>query len=384
MVILISLENRLVKTVVVGMSGGVDSSVAALLLKQQGFRVIGMFMKNWEEPENDSGVCPAAADWEDVLRVCDQIGIPAYPVNFVQDYWDHVFSDFLTQLKKGYTPNPDILCNREIKFKVLLEKAMELGADFLATGHYCQNNEIDGQPHLVKGLDPNKDQTYFLYTMQKEIMKKVMFPVGGLLKSDLRDFARTHGLATSDKKDSTGICFIGKRDFKPFVQKYIQYSPGTFERLSGEVVGKHDGAAYYTLGQRKGMGIGGPGEPWFVVGKDINRNVVYVEQGTRHPALYCDVLEAEELTWVSGEAPQAFPYHCRSKVRYRQPDQECVIEKIEAGKAFVRFTIPQRSVTPGQSIVFYDGVVCLGGGIITTPGPSYHDMERPLPEVVSP
>lgn len=372
------------KTVVVGMSGGVDSSVTALLLKQQGFRVIGMFMKNWDEPESDATTCPAAADWEDVLRVCDQIGIPAYPVNFVQNYWDHVFSDFLTQLKKGYTPNPDILCNREIKFKVLLEKALELGADYLATGHYCQNIDMEGQPCLVKGLDPNKDQTYFLYTMQKEILKKVLFPVGGLLKSDLREFARTHGLATSEKKDSTGICFIGKRDFKPFVQQYIQYSPGHFERLSGEVVGKHDGAAYYTLGQRKGMGIGGPGEPWFVVGKDIDRNVVYVEQGTRHPALYCDVLEAEELTWVSGEAPKTFPYRCRSKVRYRQPDQECVVEKIEGGRAFVRFDIPQRSVTPGQSIVFYDGVVCLGGGIITNPGPSYHTMGRPLPEVVSP
>lgn len=366
------------------MSGGVDSSVSALLLKKQGYRVIGMFMKNWDEPEGqDQGECPAAADWEDVLRVCDQIGIPAYPVNFVQEYWDFVFSDFISQLKKGFTPNPDILCNREIKFKALWEKAAELGADFLATGHYCQNVAEGGAHFLTKGLDPNKDQTYFLYTMQQAVLPRILFPVGHLLKSELRAIAHEHNLATSAKKDSTGICFIGKRDFKPFVQQYLPYSAGNFERLSGEVVGKHDGAAYYTIGQRKGMGIGGPGEPWFVVAKDIERNVVFVEQGTRHPALYCDFLEASDLSWVSGQPPQ-IPMECSAKVRYRQPDQPCKIESFDGQKVRVSFKVPQRAVTLGQSIVFYDGTRCLGGGIITAVGPSYHAMGRALPDVVSP
>lgn len=363
-------------TVIVGMSGGVDSSVTALLLKQQGYRVIGLFMKNWEE-KDENGVCQSNKDYEDVVRVCDHIGIPHYAVNFVKEYWDSVFEHFLEEFRQGHTPNPDILCNREIKFKVFLEKAKSLGADFLATGHYAQN--VNGQ--LVKGVDPGKDQSYFLYTLKSPILKNVMFPVGGLHKKELREIARKHHLPTSEKKDSTGICFIGKRDFKEFLGKYIQYRPGQFRRLDGTVVGKHDGAAYYTIGQRKGMGLGGPGEPWFVVGKDMSRNVVFVEQGTEHPALYCDELWATELSWVND--PPSLPFHCQAKVRYRQSDQECVIESIENGRAHVRFKVPQRAVTQRQSVVFYDKGICLGGGMIESSGPSYYARGLSLPAVIS-
>lgn len=350
------------KTVVVGMSGGVDSSLSALLLKEQGHRVIGMFMKNWDE-QNESGTCQSTADYDDVRRVCDQIDIPYYSVNFVQNYWDDVFTQFIQDLKQGLTPNPDILCNREIKFKVFLERAMELGGDFLATGHYCQNIWKSDSPYLVKGVDPNKDQTYFLYTLSQDILKKVLFPVGGLEKKEVRRLAQLHGLATAEKKDSTGICFIGKRDFRPFVSQYIAMQEGTFETLAGKEVGKHMGAAFYTLGQRRGLAIGGAGEAWFVVGKDMQRNVVFVEQGSDHPALYRDSLVAAQLSWVARQ-PDSFPFRCHSKVRYRQSDQPCIIESIEDGKAYVTFPETQRAVTPGQSIVFYDGDICLGGGII--------------------
>lgn len=370
------------KTVVVGMSGGVDSSVSAWLLKQQGYKVIGLFMKNWEE-KDESGICQSSKEYDDVIRVCDHIGIPYYSVNFIKEYWDNVFTHFLNEFKMGYTPNPDILCNREIKFKVLLQKALDLGGDFLATGHYCQSAMFDGHACLLKGVDPGKDQSYFLYAVKSKALKNVLFPVGGLQKNEVRQIAREAGLATSEKKDSTGICFIGERNFKDFLGQYIQYKPGNFENLKGEIVGKHDGVAFYTLGQRKGMGIGGAGDAWFVVGKDIDRNVVYVDQGTRHPALYCDELVATELTWVA-EPPSKFPFTCKSKVRYRQPDQDCIIERIEGGKAYVSFAIPQRAVTPRQSIVFYDGEICLGGGLIETPGPSYHHRGLSLPEIVSP
>lgn len=364
------------------MSGGVDSSVSALLLKQQGYRVIGLFMKNWEE-QDENGVCNSSKEYEDVVRVCSQIGIPYYSVNFVKEYRDNVFSHFLEEFKQGHTPNPDILCNREIKFKVMLQKAIELGGDLLATGHYCRT-EAQGQDQLLlKGSDPGKDQSYFLYAVQGEALKKVLFPVGHMVKSEVRAIAREHNLATSEKKDSTGICFIGKRDFKTFLSQYLQYQPGNFETLQGKVVGKHDGAAFYTPGQRKGMGIGGAGEAWYVVGKDIQRNVVYVDQGALHSALYCDTLTAVELSWVSGRAPGPLPYRCKSKVRYRQPDQECTIERIEGGKMYVSFAIPQRAVTSRQSIVFYDGDVCLGGGMIEAPGPSYYERGKPLPSDVS-
>lgn len=371
------------KTVVVGMSGGVDSSVTALLLKQQGFRVIGMFMKNWEEKDSN-GICRSALEYEDVVRVCEQIDIPYYSVNFVKEYWDNVFTHFLEEFKLGYTPNPDILCNREIKFKVLLEKAIEMGGDFLATGHYCRNTFENGGYQLLKGSDPAKDQSYFLYTIGQDALKRVLFPVGSMVKTDLRTFASDHRLATSAKKDSTGICFIGKRDFKEFLGKYLSYTPGEFQTLEGKVVGEHQGAAFYTPGQRKGMGVGGAGDAWFVAGKDVARNIVYLAQGTRHPALYCDELTATEASWVSGAPPKNLPFACCSKVRYRQPDQECEITKIENGVLHVRFKIPQRAVTPRQSVVFYDGDVCLGGAMIAQPGPSYYEQGRGLPEVVAP
>jgi tRNA-specific 2-thiouridylase len=346
------------KTVVVGMSGGVDSSVTALLLKEQGYHVIGLFMKNWEE-KNGEGVCQSAQDFEDVAKVCDQLKIPYYSVNFVQEYWDNVFIHFLSDLKAGFTPNPDILCNKEIKFKVFLEKAMSLGADYLATGHYCQIGE---QHALIKGRDPQKDQSYFLYTLQSKTLEKVLFPIGHLTKQEVRRLAAQHQLATSAKKDSTGICFIGKRDFRPFLSQYIGYTTGNFENLQGKVVGQHQGVAFYTLGQRKGLAIGGKGDAWFVVSKDIERNVVVVAQGSDHPALYRSSLVATELSWVLREPP--LPHRCTAKVRYRQADQECVIEKIEGGEAFVSFSTPQRAITPRQSIVFYEGERCLGGGMI--------------------
>lgn len=346
------------KTIVVGMSGGVDSSVTALLLKRQGHNVIGMFMKNWEEKDS-SGQCMATKDHEDVVKVCEQLSIPYYSVNFVKEYETQVFSHFLAELKQGHTPNPDILCNREIKFKVFLEKALSLGADFLATGHYCQT----AQGQLLKGADPNKDQSYFLYTLTSAALQKVLFPIGHLQKTQVRLLAHEMGLATAQKKDSTGICFIGKRDFKEFTSQYLGYNPGHFETLEGKIVGTHDGIAFYTIGQRKGLGVGGPGDAWFVVGKDVARNVVILAQGQDHPSLYRNTLTASELSWVCGCAP-ALPLACTAKVRYRQKEQPCLIEKIEDGKAFVRFLSPQRAITPRQSVVFYENAICLGGGLI--------------------
>lgn len=368
-------------TVVVGMSGGVDSSVCALMLKLQGYRVIGLFMKNWEE-QDEQGVCQASKEFADVVAVCDQIGIPYYSVNFIEEYRENVFKQFLDEFKKGYTPNPDILCNREIKFKALLQKALSLGADYLATGHYCQIGGDRERRKLLKGMDPGKDQSYFLYAIDGAVLNRVMFPIGHMLKNELRLFAKQHHLATSEKKDSTGICFIGERNFKQFLSQHIQYRAGNFENLNGQVVGRHDGVAFYTPGQRRGMGIGGPGEAWFVVGKDIERNVVFVDQGIRHPALFCNEAAAVELTWI-GDVPAMLPFKCQSKVRYRQPDQNCTIEKIEEGRATITFEIPQRAVTPRQSIVFYQGTECLGGGVIEAPGPSYYLQGRELPEVVS-
>lgn len=346
------------------MSGGVDSSVAALLLKEQGYEVIGLFMKNWDEKDLH-GQCMSAADYNDVAKVCDQIGIPYYSVNFVKEYWDSVFSHFLEELKLGYTPNPDILCNREIKFKVFLQKALELGADFLATGHYAQVE--NGK--LMRSVDREKDQTYFLYTLQSKTLEKVLFPIGHLNKKELREIARANKLPTAEKKDSTGICFIGERNFRNFLSQYIGYQKGNFETLDGKVVGEHEGIAYYTIGQRKGLRIGGPGEAWFVVDKDPKHNVVIVEQGTDHPALYSTYLTATEISWVN-TPPLRLPFRCQAKIRYRQPDQECIIEKIEDDKISVYFPTPQRAVTPRQSIVFYEGDICLGGAMINT---------RPLP-----
>jgi tRNA-uridine 2-sulfurtransferase len=348
------------KKVVVAMSGGVDSSVSALLLKQQGFEVIGLFMKNWEE-KDAHGHCMASKEYEDVVKVCQHLDIPHYSVNFTDVYQREVFSHFLEELKLGYTPNPDVLCNREIKFKVLLEKALGLGAAFLATGHYCQN--IDST--LCKGKDAGKDQSYFLYTINSHILQKVLFPVGNLEKKQVRQIARDQGLATAHKKDSTGLCYIGERNFKLFLNQYLPFQEGNFETLDGKVIGQHDGSAFYTIGQRKGLKIGGPGSAWFVVGKDISRNVVYIEQGPDHPALYSQKLIATDISWIT-EEPLSFPFHCQAKIRYRQPDQECTIEKMEPGRVFVSFSLPQRAVTPRQAIVFYQNDRCLGGGLIVT------------------
>lgn len=340
------------------MSGGVDSSVTALLLKEQGYEVFGLFMKNWEE-KGDDGNCSAIADYEDVQAVCEKIGIPYYGVNFSQEYWDNVFTEFLDEIKAGYTPNPDILCNREIKFKALFEKAKSLGADFLATGHYCQSR--DGM--LIKGADPGKDQSYFLYTIKNEILKQVLFRIGHLEKSKVREIAKAHDLPVFDKKDSTGICFIGKRNFKEFLEKYIPNQPGDIVDVNGSVVGKHVGAVYYTIGQRKGLGIGGEGEAWFVVDKNVEKNQVIVAQGTDHPALYGSALLATEMSWVN-EMPE-LPFKCRAKIRYRQADQACRI--VQSGdKILVEFEKSQRGITPRQSVVFYDGEICLGGAIIQT------------------
>lgn len=345
------------------MSGGVDSSVAALLLKQQGYHVIGLFMKNWEE-KDANGVCQSTRDYEDVVRVCETLDIPYYGVNFVQEYWKSVFEPFISDLKQGLTPNPDLLCNREIKFQVFLDKALELGASKLATGHYCRIGMEGANPQLLRGKDPNKDQSYFLASINGNALNHVLFPIGDLMKSEVRELARTHGLATSEKRDSTGICFIGKRNFKEFVSQYVQTEPGEFITPEGEVVGRHDGAPFYTIGQRRGLGIGGAGDPWFVVDKDLSLNRVVVVQGENHPALYKEGLLANELNWISPNSLDTLPFACSCKVRYRQNDVSCIIESIENGVAKVKFANPERAITPRQAVVFYKGDVCLGSGII--------------------
>jgi len=368
------LENA-TKTVVVGMSGGVDSSVTALLVKLQGFKVVGLFMKNWDETLPD-GRCTADLDYQDVIKVCERLDIPYYSVNFVKEYWDGVFAEFLEDYRQGHTPNPDILCNREIKFKVFYQRARLLGADFLATGHYCQLQDSK----LAKAVDQNKDQTYFLYAVDKNVFQHVLFPIGHLPKPKVRELANLFDLATKTKKDSTGICFIGERNFKNFLSQYIESQKGNFVDLHGKILGQHDGVCFYTLGQRKGMGIGGPGEPWFVVGKNLERHEVILAQGDDHPALYADGLVAKELNWLTDLPGHEFP--CKAKVRYRQPEQDCRV-KIEGDKVSVIFDRPQRAITLRQSIVFYLGDLCLGGGIITEVSPSYHELGKALPEVLS-
>jgi len=338
------------------MSGGVDSSVTAALLKEEGHSVIGLFMKNWEESDAH-GVCQASKEYDDVLRTCDVLGIPCYSVNFAKEYQTRVFDLFLRDLKAGLTPNPDVLCNREIKFDLLLAKALSLGADFLATGHYCRKDE---QNRLLKGSDPGKDQSYFLYLVKPEILSKVLFPVGHLRKQEVRALSRKFGLPTSEKKDSTGICFIGKRDFKTFVAQYLGYQPGPFQTLDGATVGQHDGCAYYTIGQRRGMGLGGEGDAWFVVGKDPVRNLVFVERGENHPALFASSLTASQLFWTGG----SFPCRCSAKIRYRGEDAPCLLEQTGTQKWRVTFDALQRAITPGQSVVFYKSDLCLGGAII--------------------
>jgi tRNA-specific 2-thiouridylase len=350
--------------VIVGMSGGVDSSVTALLLKQQGYDVIGVFMKNWDDTD-ENGVCTATLDYEDVMRVCGQIGIPHYSVNFEKEYYDKVFTYFLDEYRLGRTPNPDVMCNKEIKFKEFLDKALELGADYLATGHYARVVERDGEFQLLRGVDNNKDQTYFLNTLGQEPLSKAMFPIGHLPKAKVREIALEHGLATAKKKDSTGICFIGERDFRSFLKSYLPAQPGKMETLDGEVKGQHEGLMYYTLGQRQGLGIGGSGsgEPWFVIGKDLERNVLLVGQGADHPALYSYGLFATDLHWISPR-PKPEMLRCTAKFRYRQPDQGVTVYLEADGTCRVDFDQRQKAVTPGQAVVFYNGEQCLGGGII--------------------
>lgn len=350
--------------VVIGMSGGVDSSVAALLLKEQGYDVIGIFMKNWDETD-EFGYCTAAEDYEDVRRVCDQIGIPYYTVNFEKEYWDKVFTYFLDEYKKGRTPNPDVMCNKEIKFKAFLQHALKLGADYLATGHYAQIDYYEGEYRLLRGVDSNKDQTYFLSALGQYQLSKSMFPIGHLTKSQVREIAEKNDLVTAKKKDSTGICFIGERDFNEFLSRYLPAQPGEIKSLSGEIKGKHQGLMHYTLGQRKGLGIGGSGsgEPWFVVSKDLKNNILYVVQGEKHPALYSYGLLATDLSWVS-EKKSNSGFECTAKFRYRQKDQQVKVFITKEDERKVIFHIPQKAVTPGQAVVFYDGEVCLGGATI--------------------
>ena len=347
--------------VVIGMSGGVDSSVAAYLLKQQGYDVIGIFMKNWDDTD-ENGVCTATEDYEDVIAVCNQIGIPYYAVNFEKQYWDKVFTYFLEEYKAGRTPNPDVMCNKEIKFKAFMEHAMNLGADYLATGHYAQVDRTEDGVYMLRGNDSNKDQTYFLNQLTQSQLEKVMFPIGHLPKPEVRKIAEEAGLATAKKKDSTGICFIGERNFKEFLSQYLPAQPGNMETFEGEVKGTHDGLMYYTLGQRHGLGIGGDGEPWFVLGKDLERNVLYVGQGFHHDKLYSDALSAVKMSFTA-DVPTG-KFNCTAKFRYRQTDSPVEVEMLADGTAIVTFDEPQRAITPGQAVVLYDGEKCLGGGTI--------------------
>lgn len=346
--------------VVVGMSGGVDSAVSALLLKRAGYDVVGVFMKNWEEKDED-GVCTSENDWKDVQNVCDKIDIPYYSVNFAKEYWDRVFTLFLNEYKAGRTPNPDVLCNREIKFKAFLDFAMQLGAEKIATGHFVQTNDAG---HLLKGIDPNKEQSYFLYMLHQHQLKKAIFPVGGMTKQQVREIAVQEGLAVARKKDSTGICFIGERQFKPFLSQYLPAQPGDMVTPDGEVVGRHDGLMFYTLGQRRGLGIGGRGDgrSFFVVDKYLKKNQLIVVQGEDHPLLYCKSARIEQLTWINEAAEVGKEYGV--KTRYRQPDQKAVLTEMTDDGAIASFADEQRAVTPGQSLVIYDGDRCIGGGII--------------------
>ncbi|MCB4363390.1 tRNA 2-thiouridine(34) synthase MnmA [Hydrogenophaga taeniospiralis] len=361
--------------VVVGLSGGVDSAVSAHLLKQQGYEVIGIFMKNWEDDDN-SEYCSSNIDFVDAASVADVLGIEIEHVNFAAEYKDRVFAEFLREYSAGRTPNPDILCNAEIKFKAFLDHAMRLGAEKIATGHYARVrlNEATGKHELLKGLDPLKDQSYFLHRLNQAQLSKTLFPVGELPKTEVRRIAAQIGLPNAKKKDSTGICFIGERPFRDFLNRYIAKEPGPIKDPNGRTIGKHVGLSFYTLGQRQGLGIGGIREkgaqkggnehqPWFVARKDMEKNILWVVQGHDHPWLLSPSLRAEDLSWVAGEAPQVADI--AAKTRYRQADAPCTLQTDATGIT-LHFTEPQWAVTPGQSAVLYDGEVCLGGGVITT------------------
>jgi tRNA-uridine 2-sulfurtransferase len=352
--------------IIVGMSGGVDSSVAALQLLQQGYQVEGLFMKNWEQ-DDDKEYCAAAVDLADAQQVCDRLCIPLHSVNFSDQYWDRVFQHFLAEYSAGRTPNPDILCNKEIKFKAFLDFALTTGATAIATGHYAQVSENNGEYLLLKGSDADKDQSYFLYTLGQQQLQHSLFPVGNMHKPELRQIAQQAGLLTHDKKDSTGICFIGERKFRDFLQQYLPAQPGDIVDEENNVIGQHNGLMYYTLGQRKGLGIGGIKNSaelaWYTLYKDMENNRLVVGQGENNPRLFHNQLQASQLHWVSA-TPPATPFTCKAKVRYRQTDQPCKIVQLDNQQCTVEFTQPQRAVTPGQSIVFYQDDVCLGGGVI--------------------
>ncbi len=354
--------------VIVGLSGGVDSAVSALLLQQQGYRVEALFMKNWEEDDRED-YCSAAEDLADAEAVCERLGIPLHSVNFSAEYWDRVFEYFLAEYRAGRTPNPDVLCNREIKFKAFLDYARErLDADFIATGHYVQKRMLGAhRAELLRGCDTNKDQSYFLYAIDGEQVGRTLFPVGHLEKPAVRALAEQHDLPVFAKKDSTGICFIGERKFRDFLERFLPAQPGEIRTLEGDTIGEHGGLMYYTLGQRQGLGIGGlkqAGEaPWFVVDKDLQRNILIVAQGHDHPALFKRCCRIGQLHWIN-PVDVDLPMSLSAKIRYRQADQPCRIVSIDKNRAVVEFESPQRAVTPGQALVFYRDEVCLGGGSI--------------------
>ena len=361
-----SVPNK-ARKVIVGMSGGVDSSVSALLLQQQGYVVEGLFMKNWDE-DDGTEYCTAKQDLSDAEKVCKTLGIPLHSANFAAEYWDNVFEYFLDEYRAGRTPNPDILCNREIKFKVFLEYAELLGADFIATGHYVRKSSENGHTLLRKGLDNNKDQSYFLHAVEEAALAKTLFPVGELEKPEVRRLAEEHELITHNKKDSTGICFIGERRFKDFLEQYIPAQPGPMKTPDGTQLGEHQGLMFYTLGQREGLGIGGvktaDEAPWYVVAKDLPNNTLVVAQGNNHPLLFTAVLKVSQLHWINPR-PDEEEFSCMAKIRYRQSDQACRIKVSEKGAiCTVTFDDPQRAATPGQSLVMYQDDICLGGGVI--------------------
>ena len=357
------------KKVVLGMSGGVDSSVAAILLKEQGYDVIGVFMKNWEE-KDDNGVCLSEEDYKDVIAVAEQLEIPYYSVNFVKEYWDKVFTYFLNEYKRGRTPNPDVMCNKEIKFRAFLDYAMKIGADYVATGHYARiiHEEKDGniKSVMLRGVDDNKDQTYFLCQLNQEQLEKVLFPLGSYTKPQIREIAEKYNLKTAKKKDSTGICFIGERNFNEFLSKYLPAKRGNIVNTEGKILGRHNGLMYYTIGQRKGIGIGntkeGTGEPWFVVDKDLEKNELVVTQGD-NSVLYSTGLIATDFNFINKDEI-TFPLNCTVKYRYRQDDSKAVINKLNENEYEVIFDKPQKAVTLGQIVVAYNGEKCLGGGVI--------------------
>ena len=364
------------KRVILGLSGGVDSSVAAIKLMEEGYEVIGVFMRNWDSatnndflgnPDFNSDVCPQEKDYQDAIKVAEKLGIELKRVDFIEEYWEYVFKYFLAEYAAGRTPNPDLMCNKEIKFKAFLDYANNLNADYIAMGHYARvtHDEVKGS-YLLRGLDNNKDQTYFLALLSQSQINKALFPIGEMQKSEVRDLAKKYDLATATKKDSTGICFIGERRFHQFLQNYLPAKPGKMVRLNGEVIGNHDGLMYYTIGQRKGLGIGGiqgySTDPWFVVGKDLERNVLFVEQGIDNEYLYSDFCIVKDLNWIN-EVPVVGKEY-QAKFRYREKDNSVVITLLEDNLMHVKFNAPVRAVTPGQACVIYDGEICMGGGII--------------------